>query len=280
MPDIKLSEIKTKNKKKDKIVVSPTQIPLFVEKEFHANMRAFNVAFKKAVREQLFPIIEQMSKQTRDTVLTLDGIGDDLNNAIELLKAQFNFNTAAEIISNRMVSRVNLLNGTKTAAKVANAVGVDIGNIIASEGLTDFLEAQTIKNTELIKSIPADSLNDIRRIMLNGFTQGLRAEEITKQISGNLPSSVFNKMNNRINTIARTGIAQVNSQITNKRLLNIGVTRAVWDATNDSRVRECHKARDGKEYEIKVGLHSSCDNKTLQPGEEINCRCVARPIVE
>ena len=104
--------------------------------------------------------------------------------------------------------------------------------------------------------------------------------KVLKQISGNNPSSVFNKMNNRINTIARTEVAKLNSQITNKRLSNLGIVRAVWDATLDNRARDCHRARDGKEYDISVGLYSSCDGKTLQPAEEINCRCVARPIVD
>lgn len=277
--NINLKEIKTKNLKKDKVEVKPTHIPLMVEKEFHAEIRAFNNNFKQAVRAFIFPLIESYSKLTRDSITT-DGIGDDINNVLELLKAKFNFNSQAQRISSSMVNRVDVINGKKTIQRVNNAVGVDVGNIINSENLTEFVEMQQIQNSELIKNVPGQAIEDIRRIVLNGLSEGLRAEEITKQISGNIPSSVFNKMNNRIKTIARTEVAKLNSQITNKRLTNLGITRAVWDATLDNRTRACHAARDGKEYDIAEGLFSSCDGNTIQPGQEINCRCVAVPIVE
>jgi SPP1 gp7 family putative phage head morphogenesis protein len=277
MADIDLTQLKTKNVKKSKVPVKPVQIPLNTEREFQAQIRSYNEAFKKAVRTFLFPIIENASKLTRDTN---DSIGEDVNNAIETLKKEFDFIAIAQNIASKMVNRVTMTNQKKTNNTVKNAIGVDLTNIIASENLTEFVEAQTIQNAELIKSVPQDAINDIRRIVLNGLTEGLRAEEITKQISGTSVNSTFNKMNNRIKTIARTEVAKLNSQITNRRLTNLGIKRAIWDATNDSRTRACHAARDGKEYDIAKGLYSSCDGLTIQPGQEINCRCVAVPIVE
>lgn len=279
MPNINLAQLKQKNKNKKEVIVQPTQIPMMVEREFQQQIRAYSNQFKKTVREELFPIIERYSVLTQDSY-TLDGIGEEINAAIEAIKQRFDFVGIATQIASNMVNRINIQNGKKTQRSINNAVGVDVENIISSENLTEFIELQTINNAELIKSVPQNAIEDIRRIVLNGFSQGLRHEEITKQISGTSVNSTFNKINNRIKTIARTEVAKVNSQITNKRLLNLGITRAVWDATNDSRTRECHRVRDGKEYNIKEGLYSSCDGKTIQPGEEINCRCVARPIVE
>ena len=277
MAAIDLNELKTKNIKKAKVPVKPTQIPLNIEREFHAQIRAYNVRFKEVVREVLFPIIVAYSTLTRDTN---DGIGEDINRAIELIKAQFNFTAIAGDISKKMVERVELVNGKKTSSNVNNAIGVDLKNVIAGENLTEFVEMQVIQNAELIKSVPQDAIEDIRRIVLNGLSEGKRHEEITKLISGNAKGTTFTKMNNRIKTIARTEVAKLNSQITNKRLTNLGIQRAVWDATNDSRTRACHRARDGKEYDIAKGLFSTCDGLTIQPGQEINCRCVAVPIVE
>jgi len=277
--NINLNELKTKNLKKKQVEVKPVHPPLMIEREYHNEIRAFNVEFKKAIRNIIFPMIQSYSKITKDS-LTHDGIGADIEKAIALLLTTFNFNYQAERIASNMVTRVSSVNGKKTTQRINNAIGVDVGNIIKGENLSEFVEMQSIKNSQLIKSVPDDAIEDIRRIVLNGLSEGLRAEEIAKQISGNNPSSVFNKMNNRINTIARTEVAKLNSQITNKRLSNLGIVRAVWDATLDNRVRECHRARDGKEYDISVGLYSGCDGKTLQPAEEINCRCVARPIVD
>jgi len=277
MPNINLNQLKTKNKKKTKVMVKPTQIPRNVEREFHANMRAYNVKFKEVVRTVLFPLIVQLSSMTRDTN---DGIGEDINRAIEAIKRQFDFVAIAQTISSTMINRATRVNQLKTKKTIENAIGVDLGGIIESENLAEFVELQTIQNAELIKRVPQDAIEDIRRIVLNGLSKGQRAEEITRQISGNFKGTVFSKMNNRIKTIARTEVAKLNSQITNKRLTNLGIERAVWDATNDSRTRACHAKRDGKEYNIAEGLYSSCDGLTIQPGQEINCRCVAVPIVE
>jgi len=277
MATINLKELKTKNIKKTKVSVKPTKIPLNIEKEFHAQIRAYNAKFKEVIRKVLFPIIEAYSVMTRDTT---DGIGEDINRAIETIKQEFNFIAAAENISKTMVNRVSLVNSNKTSNAVNNAIGVDVASIIASENLAEFVELQTLQNAELIKSVPQDAIEEIRRIVLNGLSEGKRHEEIAKEISGTSANSTFNKMNNRIKTIARTEVAKVNSQITNKRLTNLGIKRAIWDATGDSRTRTCHAVRNGKEYDIEKGLYSSCDGKTIQPGQEINCRCVAVPIID
>lgn len=277
MNNLPLSEMKKKNIKKNKVIVKPIQIPRNIEREFHAQIRAYNTQFKETVRRVLFPLIKQMTTLTRDTV---DGIGEDINRAIESVKNEFNFITVAEGISTKMVKRSMRVNELKTKKTIENAIGVDLGSIIEAENLTEFVELQTIQNAELIKKVPQDTLEDIRRIVLNGLSEGKRHEEITRLISGNAKGTAFAKMNNRIKVIARTEVAKLNSQITNKRLTNLGIKKAIWDASNDSRTRECHRRRNGKEYEISKGLFNSCDGKTIQPGQEVNCRCVARPIVE
>lgn len=274
MADINLREISTKNKRLKKVKLTPVQIPRNVEIEFHAQIRAYNQQFKETIRNELLPIIQKYSN------MTSDGIADDINAAIEAVKQKFNYTAIAKTIATNMVTRVATLNGNKTTAAVQNALGVDLKNIIQSENLSDFVEMQIVKNAELIKSVPQESLEDIRRIIFNGLSSGIRYEELASAIAGHNSSSVFNKMNVRIKTIARTEVAKINSQIANKRLSNLGIEKAVWNATGDSRTRPCHEKRDGKEYLISEGLYSSCDGLTIQPGQEINCRCVAVPVVE
>lgn len=279
MPELTLSKLKTKNKKKDKVVSNPAQIPLIAERQYHAEIRAYNNRFKEVVREILFPMINNMSALTKDS-FTTDGIGEEFDRQLEALIAMFNFSKISEGIASKMVSSVSSVNEKKIAKSIENSVGVNVGEIIKSENLSEFVELQSINNAKLIKSVPEDAIKDIRRIVLNGLAEGKTGKEITKLISGTSENSVFNKMNNRIKVIARTETAKINSQITNKRLTKLGIEKAVWDAVNDDRVRKCHWARNGEVYSIKKGLYSSCDGKTIQPGQEINCRCVARAIIE
>lgn len=263
--NINLSQIKTKNKNKKQVIVRPVKIPRNIERQYQAQIKAYSNTFKQAVITEIFPLIKEY---------TADGIGDNINTILSGLTERFGL--VANNIASTMVNRVVSVNGKKTKTNINNAIGVDVENIIESENLSEFVELQIIANTELIKSVPSDAIGDIRRIIINGLTGGLRADDIEKLIT----NTTFKKINNRIATIARTETAKINSQIANRRYLNLGITKAVWDATGDSRTRDCHRVRDGKIFNINEGLYSSCDGKTLQPGQDFNCRCVARPIIE
>lgn len=279
MINTELTTLKTKNTKKKSVEVKPTNIPLFIEREFKNSIMLFSNSFKAQITLVLFPLLKTIGL-AKDSKITSDGIGDILNTHLEMLKSNFNYSLEADRIAADMVNKVSAINKKSITNKIDNAIGVDINAIIANENLEDFIELKTLENAQLIKSVPNNAIEDIRRIVINGYSNGIRAEEIERQIRGRSPNSVFNKVNNRISTIARTEVAKLNSQITNKRLLNIGVTKARWDATMDSATRESHKDRDGKIFDIEKGLYSSKDGKWLHTGQDYNCRCVSRPIIE
>ncbi|WP_442880212.1 minor capsid protein [Aurantimonas sp. A2-1-M11] len=56
-----------------------------------------------------------------------------------------------------------------------------------------------------------------------------------------------------------------------------GVASYVWMSSRDERVRERHRALDGKEY--RYGEPAGAE-QGLPRGQPIQCRCVARGIVE
>lgn len=51
-----------------------------------------------------------------------------------------------------------------------------------------------------------------------------------------------------------------------------GVEKAIWRTKRDNRVRDTHRAREGKIYDIDKGLGG------IQAGQEPGCRCIAEPI--
>jgi len=267
--------LKLQNKNKKQKVARGVGVPKAIEVEFQRALIKYNNELKKAIRAEIYPLLRnsQLDYQA-------DGIGMFLNEAIEKISERFNFNNIAYLIAEGTIAKLLKTNAKKIQNTLKTAVGVDVETILQNENLTDFVEAQTIKNAQLIKSVPTEAIEDIRQIVLNGLTNGTRVEEIEKQIGGLNKSSVFNKMGNRIKTIARTETAKINSQIAIKRYENLGIKKAIWDASGDSRVRPCHQARDGKVYDLSKGLYSSCDSKTLFPGQDYNCRCVSRPIIE
>lgn len=260
-------------KKKNKIL-KPVRPLAGAEVSYYKQLRSYTSAFKKAVREEILPIVERYSS------FTGDGIADDLNQAMQRVRDRFDSLGFASQIASRMISSVSSKNRERTLQAFKLSAGIDLTTLLQTEQLSTFTELQIAKNSELIKSVSGEAINDIQRIIFNSLAEGVRYEEIARQIAGNNKSSVFNKMGNRIKTIARTETAKINAQLSEKRYELAGVTKAIWDASADSRTRPCHQARDGKEFELAKGLYSSCDGKTIKPAEEINCRCVARPILE
>ena len=91
--------------------------------------------------------------------------------------------------------------------------------------------------------------------------------------------------------IARNELKAFNSELSKKRAQNVGVKKAIWRNAQDERVRgnpggiypnadQDHWTLEGKEYEVGVGLRDPRSGQMIEPGEAINCRCVAEYIVE
>ena len=89
--------------------------------------------------------------------------------------------------------------------------------------------------------------------------------------------NITGKNNNKSKLVARQELTVFNSQLNKKRANNLGFTQRKWNAVGGSsendRTRKCHTARNGKIYPTDGKLYSSCDGKSLEAGEDINCRC-------
>lgn len=78
----------------------------------------------------------------------------------------------------------------------------------------------------------------------------------------------------RARAIARDQVAKLNGQINADRQVAIGVTHFRWKTRQDRRVRPKHKARRDKVY----AWEDPPDGEI--PGQPINCRCHADPVVD
>lgn len=250
-----------------------------VQIEYYKKLKLLTNELKRSVREEVIPYLEQNERLYKSTK---DGYADDLVVVFERLRNKFfNITSFANSTASEMVSNTDKKNKDKLYRSVNNAIGIDFNQVIAEEGLEDFTKSQIQKNATLIKSIPEDFFKEIETIVYNGVSEGKSYKNITKQITGikNI-NSTFGKLEKRIKLIARNETSTINSQITKKRYENLGIKRAIWRTSLDERTRPCHRAREGKEYDLAVGLYSSCDGKTLQVGIEINCRCYSEGIIE
>ena len=75
--------------------------------------------------------------------------------------------------------------------------------------------------------------------------------------------------------LSRDQTTKLNASLTKLRQESAGITEYIWQTAGDERVRPTHKANDGKKFNW-----DKPPAKTGHPGTDINCRCVAIPVME
>lgn len=143
-------------------------------------------------------------------------------------------------------------------------------NIFTKEPfLEDALKLFESENLRLIKSLPAQYVEQLRGKFVEAVKRGTRWEDVAKEIREILPE----KLHNRANLIARDQIGKLNAQLTLERQKNIGVTHYIWRGMLDERERPAHREREGKVFEIG---HVHDDGLI---GEAVLCRCYAEMVL-
>ena len=188
------------------------------------------------------------------------------------ISKQFTSTRIKEYIK-KLYSRTNNYNKLNFSKINTNNV-IDLEKILKEESA--FLSAKIIETSNMVEDLKLDMLkylnNDTVRDMNSGKTLTELYARVRLQAKRN---------NNRAELIARNELKNLNSQLSDKRAISAGATKAIWRTVGDEKTRPCHAKRDGMEYDITKGLYSSCDGKTLKPGiDEVNCRCYADYIVE
>ena len=132
-------------------------------------------------------------------------------------------------------------------------------------------QAQTnwvASNTSLIKSIPEQHMQRVEQIIRNGVLEGESSASLAKKIQ-----AAGGVTKRRATLIAEDQIGKANGELTRFRQTELGIEEYTWVTSHDERVRESHRARDGKVYRWDKppagGSH---------PGIEIKCRCHASPV--
>lgn len=157
----------------------------------------------------------------------------------------------------------------KQFEKVTKSVfGIDI--FIDQPYLRDQLELFARQNSQLITSIPEQELLQVSGIIERSLVEGRRFTDVSKELQKR-----FGITRRRANLIGRDQTTKLNASLTRLRQESIGVTEYIWQTAGDERVRPTHKAHDGKVFKW-----SDPPRDTGHPGTDINCRCVAIPIME
>lgn len=232
----------------------------------------------KAVRIEILPYLK-----SNEYAYALDGVGGNLEILFSKLNARFTGVISAgfaKSTATQMVTKTAKSNKKRFDKSVERATGVDLGNIVATEGLTDFMETSVNRNVSLISSLPEEYLKAVETIVTNGVTSGSKYSTIAKQILGKV-GTANSHLAGRIKTIAMNEVQTINSQLTLRRSDALGITRGIYRTADDEKVRPSHNEIDGDEFVLAKGAYSSIAQKHIQPGiTDINCRCDYSPIID
>ena len=256
-------------RKRRQVLLSPISDSIGAQKEYLRTLRAMLRKLAAVVRADILPEAER-ELAARKADLTQDAVGD---NALERLRIVAE---ALRRTSEAMVGRIIDLEAgrhtDKWKASVRSALGIDIATVVRQEDLSDYLQTAVRRNAALIQSLSADTIARVERATYDAILQGRTAKQLRSQLTHE-----FGVLDSRAKLIARDQVSSLNADLNEIRHRQAGIDRYIWSTSNDERVRPRHRDIDGKEYEY--GKPTGAENG-LPPGRPIQCRCVARPVVE
>lgn len=174
----------------------------------------------------------------------------------------------------KLLSDVDKRNSGIFYGNIEKLTGIPSKQLSKTEGLKPHTSALILETVQWVKKLRDETLELYTANSLRAMTLGQSLPQVLEQFDG-----LVEKRRNHAKFTASNQINNFNSIITKIRAQNVGISRARWVTARDERVRECHKVRDGKEFELSKGLYSSCDGKHLLPGVDFRCRCTYELII-
>lgn len=172
--------------------------------------------------------------------------------------------------SSALPSGARLYGNVSDPTRIRARFGVGVDVYRSEPWLMPRMENWIAQNTQLIKSVPEQYLTQVQTVLRQGVMNGIAPGALAKEISEKTGVTL-----RRANIIARDQVSKANSDLSEYRMKDLGVDSYVWNTVHDERVRPTHRLSDGQTYTFKEGSpHANHRN----PGQEILCRCWARPV--
>lgn len=156
--------------------------------------------------------------------------------------------------------------------------GIDLYG--GDQQLQDYLRAAAFQNAQLIRSIPAQYLEQVGNIVMGNMRQGMRPS----YIEGELVKQ-FGVTQRRAKLIARDQTAKIQGEMSRIRQVNSGIRYFRWVTSQDERVRHSHAAVAKRDVGFGPGVFRWDDLPIVDGvptfcGQPVNCRCVGVPVTE
>lgn len=144
--------------------------------------------------------------------------------------------------------------------------------------LTDFtrqaMRESVGMNVGLIKSIPGEYLGDVQKYVWESVEAGFDLKTLTDNLD-----HAYHIGRNRCKLIARDQANKVHAVMEQARRKELGIKEAIWRHSSAAKEpRKSHVEANGKKFDVEKGMY--LDGKWVLPGQEINCGCTSRAVIE
>ncbi len=267
-------------------------VPLYpstAEREFRRIASAYMKLLNDELKKKLPEIMAEYERErrgdsrfddSRDLEARLRQLLQDVVVALEKRFAAYGFDKKVKQIAT-MAKKTSIREWKRS---VKETFGIDLlDDYYKGEFYDEIIRRWISENILKIKSIPAETLSNMQKIILGSYLKGSSIRDIQKEIQAQ-----YNVSKRKAQLLARDQVSTLNAQITKIQQQDAGCTKYRWSTSKDSRVRDCHRALDGKIfswdnppemwYETKKGRVYT--GRRCHPGEDFMCRCCAIPIFD
>ena len=177
----------------------------------------------------------------------------------------------AENIANGFVNRGDAQNHAEVSTNLKNQTGIDLSAYLRNNpNVVERVNELTVSNIQLIKSIRTQYLDKVQNAVMQAMVQGALNKDLGEQLK-----KLGKDAESRAMLIARDQSSKLNAALTRARHEEVGIKKYMWSTSGDERVRASHAEKDGKIFE-----YTNPPADTGNPGHDVNCRCVAIPVLD
>ncbi len=252
----------------------PRQLhPKGVERMFGADLVRIIEAIKADIDEQLMPEIARLVRlsgtrgdDTRHDIEDISAILDTILGRLTVRVSNTHLRDLEQLVQGYF-NDTSSFSRRQTFRQIRRMIGVDV---FPREGqLQVMLNTFKRENVSLITSLAGNYVDDVANIVRRRVRAGDRPSVIEKDLTDR-----FAVTKNKAKLIARDQTNKLNGVLTKMRQTDLGIEEYIWRTSRDERVRSKHLEREGRVFrwdDPPMGGH---------PGQAIQCRCSAEPVIE
>ena len=281
---VKIQENKTVQGK------SVPMYPISAERECQRIARSYSRILRSEFKEYLPELLKEYKKEVR-----MDASNDEVLSFRE--RVQKTFNALSKKLEEKLkgfglIGRLEKIakltqahSVTEWRKAVKDVTGIDISEDYYKGGVFEQTRQQWIRNlATVLENMVRGTVQQVSDLILDGFRNGKNYGELMEEIQ-----KTYSDAKGNMETLSADQVSTLNSQLTREEHRDAGVQYYIWKSRRDNRVRQSHRAFDGKIYKWDSPPSGWYQTKSrglvltgrrCHPGEDYGCRCCAIPVFD